>query len=343
MGQPQSRRTISDLFVHLLYEYMEASGVDPEQALGAPRPTGSPHGNASVTIARWVELLERASRHLDDPLLGLRLGQTITPSHLGTLGYLLQSVPTLATSLQKFERYQRLVYDQTPMAHQMGDGHIDLVWGPEQGLPGRLADDASITTLIHYYRTIADGQVTPLRVQFINNPPPDPRPYIEYFGCPVEFGASVTSIRFDLQTLALPLKAAHTELSTVMEQQAERLLARLPEESPFIEQVRSATARLLHEGEPDLPAVATGLGLNVRTVQRRLRQAGSSFRHELNTVRRLLAETYLRDPRLSIADVARLLGYSEHSAFTRSYRQWTGLTPQVWRKGAGPIRQIRRK
>ncbi|HEY1589499.1 MAG TPA: hypothetical protein VGG00_07175 [Rhodanobacter sp.] len=35
-------------------------------------------------------------------------------------------------------------------------------------------------------------------------------------------------------------------------------------------------------------------------------------------------------------DVAQLLGYSEHSALTRSYRQWTGLTPQRWRESTGP-------
>ena len=49
-------------------------------------------------------------------------------------------------------------------------------------------------------------------------------------------------------------------------------------------------------------------------------------------MRRQLAETYLRDVRLSIADVAQLLGYSEHSAFTRGFRQWTGASPQSWRE-----------
>jgi AraC-like DNA-binding protein len=342
MGQPLFRRRISEAFVRLLHEYVQAQGADAEQVLGAPRPAWPPQESGGIAISLWVRLLERASRHFDDPLLGLHLGRTMTPSHLGTFGYLLQSMPTLADTLQKLERYQRLVYDQTPMTRHFGDGHVDLVWGPEQGLPGRLADDTSITTLIHYCRTVADGAVTPQRVQFINNPPPDARPYVECYGCPVEFGTAVTSVRFDLRTLALPLKAADAKLSALMERQAERMLAQLPEESPFIQQMRAAAARLLHEGEPDLPRVAAGLGVNARTVQRRLREAGSGFRQELETVRRLLAETYLRDPRLSVADVAQLLGYSEHSAFSRSYRQWTGLTPQAWREGAGAPTRMRR-
>jgi len=77
-----------------------------------------------------------------------------------------------------------------------------------------------------------------------------------------------------------------------------------------------------------------------RTVQRRLSEAGTSFRHELATVRRQMAQRYLRDPRLSVADIALLLGYSEHSAFTRGYRQWTGVTPQAWRESiAGRTRR----
>ncbi|MFX8067372.1 AraC family transcriptional regulator, partial [Acinetobacter baumannii] len=43
-------------------------------------------------------------------------------------------------------------------------------------------------------------------------------------------------------------------------------------------------------------------------------------------------EAYLRDPQLDLAEVALLLGYSEQSAFTRAFRQWTGLAPSQWRR-----------
>lgn len=334
MDKPLSGRTISTAFVRLLHEYLNTQGADAQRVLGCSVPE-----TASFPIARWVELLERAAQHLHDPLLGLHLGRTITPRHLGTLGYLLQSMPTLGAALRKLENYQRLVYDQTPLIWLADSDHVDLTWGREHGLPGRLADDTSITALIHYCRLIARGAAMPLRVQFINNPPPDVQLYIDAYGCPVEFGASVTSVRYSTAVLGLPLRKADVELSAMMERQASHLLSLLPQEAPIIEQVRREIARLLHDGEPGLPAVAVGLGLASRTAQRRLGQAGTSFRRELETVRRLLAETYLRDGHLSIADVAQLLGYSEHSALTRSYRQWTGLTPQRWRESAGPGRR----
>lgn len=59
---------------------------------------------------------------------------------------------------------------------------------------------------------------------------------------------------------------------------------------------------------------------------------GTSFRKELNLVRYELAKSYLIDPRLQIIDIALLLGYSEHSAFTRAYKEWSGKTPQQERE-----------
>jgi AraC-like DNA-binding protein len=55
--------------------------------------------------------------------------------------------------------------------------------------------------------------------------------------------------------------------------------------------------------------------------------AGTNFRNEANLVRNELAKSYLADSRLAITEVAMLLGYSEHSAFTRAFRKINGITP----------------
>lgn len=329
MGKATSGQTISPAFVRLLHDYLRSLGLDARRVLGEARPDESAEQATGFPMARWVTLLQRASRQLDDPLLGLRVGQTIKPWHLGTLGFLLQSMPTLGAALQKLQRYQRLVYDQTPMLQLTDADHVDLVWGIDHGRPGHLVDDASITALIYYCRAIAEGPVVPQCVQFVNPAPRDSAAYRAAYGCAVEFTAPVTRVRFSLATLALPLRSSNAELSTLMERQTQHLLARWPaHDEPFVTQVRTATGALLHEGEPTLPRVAERLDIAPRTAQRHLQQAGTSFRAELETVRRQMAETYLSDRRLSVADIAQLLGYSEHSALTRSYRRWNGHAPR---------------
>lgn len=126
----------------------------------------------------------------------------------------------------------------------------------------------------------------------------------------------------------MPLKSPDPALIALLEQHADRLLAQLPQQQEIVEQVRKLIARALHDGEPDIERISTQLYCSSRTLQRRLREADTNFRRELNLVRYELAASYLQDPRLQIMEIAMLLGYSEHSAFTRAFKEWSGHTPQ---------------
>jgi AraC-type DNA-binding domain-containing proteins len=99
-----------------------------------------------------------------------------------------------------------------------------------------------------------------------------------------------------------------------------------------VEQLRKAITHALRDGEPSIERISRQLGTSSRTLQRRLQEAGTSFRHELSLVRQELALSYLRDPRLQIVDIAMLLGYSEHSAFTRAFKEWSGRSPHEARQ-----------
>lgn len=120
-----------------------------------------------------------------------------------------------------------------------------------------------------------------------------------------------------------------------MEQQARTLLAQLPAGDELEREVRQAITRQLHNGEPGLEPIAAAMHITPRTLHRRLSERGLQFRRLCDETRRQLAESHLRDPRLSLAEVAWLLGYSEHSAFTSAFRRWTGVSPQQWRSGSG--------
>ncbi|HWO08502.1 MAG TPA: helix-turn-helix transcriptional regulator, partial [Polyangiaceae bacterium] len=78
--------------------------------------------------------------------------------------------------------------------------------------------------------------------------------------------------------------------------------------------------------------IARRLGLGERTLQRRLRDEGTSFAALLDEARAELARSYLGDSKLAIFEVAYLLGYSEPSAFNRAFRRWTGKSPREYRE-----------
>jgi AraC-like DNA-binding protein len=153
-------------------------------------------------------------------------------------------------------------------------------------------------------------------------------------GCAVSFDAPATRLRLPLAALALPLRSPDPLLLEMMERQAGQHLQRVETADGFERSVRGRITRLLREGTPDVDSVAAGLHTTTRTLHRRLAERGWNYQRLLADTRHRLAEDYLANPRLQLAEIALLLGYSEQSAFNRAYRQWTGRTPLQARRAA---------
>ncbi|HXW93951.1 MAG TPA: helix-turn-helix transcriptional regulator [Terriglobales bacterium] len=80
-----------------------------------------------------------------------------------------------------------------------------------------------------------------------------------------------------------------------------------------------------------LVPVSRAMGIGTRTLQRKLKAYGTSFRDLLTEVRRELAEQHLRDPEMTIAEIADRLGYSHPSEFHRAFRGSNGIAPRQYR------------
>lgn len=321
---PALRGEIPGSFALLLRDYLTVRrAVLPnlleDQSLSA---------ESRISVQDWQRCLETASRRLRDPLLGLHLGQQITPTSLGVLGYVLLSCPNLAAALQRMEKYQRLLYDVNPMQQITGQDGLTLRWGTEYGRPGALVDETAVTALVQFARDITASHYRPVRVCFVNPAPSDERPFQEYFGCEVRFSQPDTEVCITAGVLGLPLRQPDPALLTVLEAQADRLLAELPGTDHLIADVRRAINLLAHEGKADIDAVAAALNCSSRTLHRRLQNQQASFREIRDDTLRQMADHYLGNPGLTLAEIALLLGYSEQSAFTRAYRRWTGTTPK---------------
>ena len=118
----------------------------------------------------------------------------------------------------------------------------------------------------------------------------------------------------------------------MLETQAAALLAALPQADDFAQAVAQRIARRLREGEAVLAAVADDLHVSTRTLHRRLEARGQNFHALREQTRQRLACDYLADPRLTLAEIAQLLGYSEQSAFNRAFRRWQGMSPRAYQR-----------
>lgn len=325
---------VSATYVRLLHEYLASRGLDAVAVLGEGSPGDDVGGLARVPVAHWAALLARADAVLQEPALGLGVGARIQPSHFGLLGYLTLCCATLAEALARLADYERLVYDVNRVRVTTRTDGVQLEWGDERGRPGQHVDACAIAALVAYARNItARTDAAPAEVRFINPAPRDIAPYRAFFGCAVSFDAPTTIVRLPLALIAAPLRQPDPALHALLDSQARAQLARLPPADDFERRLRETIAAGLRGGDASLAACAGQLHCSSRTLQRRLETAGSSFQRAQDETRRQLAESWLGDPRLKLAEVAQLLGYTDQAAFTRAFRRWTGVAPGHWRRG----------
>jgi AraC-like DNA-binding protein len=97
---------------------------------------------------------------------------------------------------------------------------------------------------------------------------------------------------------------------------------------------RAALSRELPAGNMTAQGVAARLSVSLRTLHRTLAAEGTSYRRLLDQLRLDIAERHLTDDRMSVAEIAFLVGFSEISAFHRAFKRWTGRTPVTFRAEA---------
>jgi AraC-like DNA-binding protein len=154
--------------------------------------------------------------------------------------------------------------------------------------------------------------------------------FVEAFGAPVVFDADHDGLVLDRADLVLPLPGENAELAHANDQVAERYLAAL-EPQRVATAVRELLVDMLPSGDASQQAVANRLNRSLSTLQRQLQAEGMSFQKLRDETRQRLAEDYIRESQLSLAEVAYLLGFSDQSNFSRAFRRWTGYSPREFR------------
>ena len=156
--------------------------------------------------------------------------------------------------------------------------------------------------------------------------------YEEFFGCPVEFGASANRLRLDQATLAQGNREHCPSTWRQLQEICEKELEQLTRTRSLRERVAQLLGPLLNGREPDLEEVAARLKLPTWTLRRKLAEEGTQFRTILNETRRDLAMIYIRDTDLAFGEIAYLLGFASAEAFQRAFKRWSGQPPGEYRR-----------
>jgi AraC-like DNA-binding protein len=313
-------------------ELLRAAGIDPSQLLAA---------DAYVPRAQEIRLWDEAVRLTGDHDFGLHLAEWATrspPDHFDVLSFAARSSATLGELLRLMGRYIRLLHEGVYLslveegdAARLVHGHTPERIGPRQPVEGMLA-------LVVFQARLGVGEdFAPREVRFRHARPARVSEQERVFRAPVRYGCPRDELVLDRALLLRPQRHAEARLLALLDRQLGELLSGLPQGRPLLDAVKRRMADELPEREPVVAAVAAKLHMSARSLQRKLKGEGTSFAQLLADLRHDLARRYLADPRLSIGEVAFLLGFLDVTAFHRAFKRWTGSTPAEHRRAAaGP-------
>lgn len=336
-----SGRTVAAHFFLLLTDYASRSHLGLEALLdraGLAAHDALTDANGRVPFETFRRLCDVAAQALQEPDLGLRLGQNIRPGHLGSHGYALMNCNTALELARQSARYSALSIDacHNTVEHRGAEFvrvlHSDLPGGASTG---RVCEDLQHATAVTFARWITNrDDINPTWVAFSYPRPHDVQAYERMFRCPLHFGAGEVAIAMDARLADLPLPHANPLIHRMMNDVCEQSLRSIGSalEPRWLASARRATLQAFQHGIPSLEAIAQAIDQDEGAFRQHLANQGLSFRRFVDDMRQALAMGYMRDPSLSLVDIAYLLGFSEQSAFQRAFKRWVGVTPGEYRR-----------
>jgi AraC-like DNA-binding protein len=188
----------------------------------------------------------------------------------------------------------------------------------------------------HRFACWAADVAFPLQQVDFNYPKPAHwREYQGIFGCPLAFNQPIARMEFDARYLALPVLKSRNELKEFIGASPGILLARPVSERHFRVRIRRLVMSRLESTRslifPSLNEVAARFNLTTQTLRRRLKSENTSYHDLKNDIRRDVAIEFLSRRNLSIQEISGIIGYHDASAFSRAFKEWTGMSPNVYR------------
>jgi AraC-like DNA-binding protein len=300
---------------------LERSGLQP----GPMMPT------QRVTLKEIATLYQLAAPETGDEMMGL-WSRPIRPRALQHLLTVQREASSLVSALFRFSTFWNLLLDDFHLELRNDPREVELALVPyaKENRPQRFGH-MLILKLAHGLLSWLGGSETPVQeVRFAFARPDFAADYAVVFPCPVKFDAQHTSIRFDPRQFNRPVTRSSAEASVFLE--------RAPLDWIFTgsrAHRNGLRVRAFLYGAAwqscQLQDAARALKMTPRTLNRRLKEEGTSFQNIKDALRRDIAIRALQQGTDSIEQIAFDTGFSAPSNFHRAFHKWTNRTPGSYR------------
>ncbi len=328
--------TLASLVGLLATSLREEYDIDPAPIYSqAGMPLAPPESpQLRYPLAKIRNLWELAKEASGDETIGLKTGRYAKPAQFYAFGYSWLASSTLLGALQRLTRYYQLMSTasvEISLTETADSYALSTIFPEESKSPPKEGIDCGMTALLALCDIVAEQEICPIRVELICPPTVHPDAYRDALRAPIQFDADIGTFHFDKKTLRAPLRHGAPDVAKATDKIAERYIETL-DPNKVASQVRRLLIALLPSGKADQALVSSRLNRSTSSLQRQLQSEGLSYRDVLESTRRSLAESYLRDKKHSYAQIAYLIGFSDQSNFSRAFKRWTSLSPKQYQE-----------
>ena len=316
-----------------LWKQIESYGLEPTALFkeAGINPESIFDSGARVAGENFEHLFDRAIELSGDPLFGLHAEEYFRPAHLGALGFAWLASTSIRIAFTRMSRYARMINDRLTVT--LADEGDKLVVTFDAHRPSKHAsvrEDMQLSIATKCCRAIAGNQFRASLMRFTHAEPANTGYYYSLFRCPLEFGATATSLLIPLEVASQRLTGSNEELAKLNEHIVVKYLAHAAK-TDIVNRVKAAVLDGLSSGGVSEMGIADALHMTARNLHRKLHKENTSFKFLLNEVRQELAEQYIKDRSITLTEMSFMLGFSEVSSFSRAYKNWTGQAPSAAR------------
>jgi AraC-like DNA-binding protein len=285
-----------------------------------------------ISLGKYHELFSRGSFLAADDLFGLHAGESFSIMS-NILGYVMMNCPTTGEAFDKYIKYQKVTED-IKIFNIIRDKDklvVDVSINDDELDQDTNLIDYNLAGFVSYCRGLTGKEFHPIETRFRHGRPLDTSEYSRIFKSRLIFNSEKNSLVIWNKFMQIPIPHPNNELLLFFEKHIDEIFKRMAREETYTEKVRKMLVKNIKGEVPSIKDIAERLSLSVRSLQERLTHEGTTYSTVLNSLRKDIALEYLKDESISISEISFLLGFSEPSAFHRSFKKWTNATPNMFR------------
>lgn len=317
-------------YAQALFDFAVSRGANAQrlaQTSGYNLDTGL-NPEARVGSHVFKELMRQAKVLCNDPSLALQFGAHSKFVDMSIVGLIAHSANTMAEAFDQTNRYARLMVEVD--GHDKRDRFAierrdQEVWLVDNRLNPNTFPELTESTFARFIWNTSRylGSVPFAKfVDVTHEAPAHAKAYAEVFGVPVRFGQAYNAIAIHESWLSIQLPNPNRYVFGIFSARAQALMNELNNQTSRRAKLEAHLMPILHKGGLTMHGVAASFGQSRSTLYRWLKSEGVTFDLVLDELRHRLAVSYLADKKVSMAECAYLLGFSDPASFSRAYKRW---------------------